>query len=238
VRARGRGGHGSGLNPGSAPHELIAGLSRLLELPPRYHVTAPARRYFEALAPLHNEHWRAIFLDLDRAIAPDGPTVGLMPGMANWFLDTVQVTVLDAGEQINVIPEAATARIDVRLLPDSDAEAFLARLREALGPELEVEVLLTAPPAPASPTDNAFYRAIEAVLGREGPVVPAFIPGFTDSRYFRARGIPAYGLSPFALQGPDLRGIHGPDERIPVAEFEAGVARTIRAVSRAISPAP
>ena len=61
-------------------------------------------------------------------------------------------------------------------------------------------------------------------------MVPAFIPAFTDSRSFRARGIADYGLSPFALDGLALRGVHAPDERIPLAVFERGVATMIRVV--------
>ena len=44
--------------------------------------------------------------------------------------------------------------------------------------------------------------------------MPFFSPGFTDSRLFRGRGIPAYGVSPFTLEPQDLLGIHGADERI------------------------
>ena len=44
-----------------------------------------------------------------------------MPGMANLFLDTVQVTVLRGGERINVVPERRRRVLDVRLLPDTDA---------------------------------------------------------------------------------------------------------------------
>jgi acetylornithine deacetylase/succinyl-diaminopimelate desuccinylase-like protein len=61
-------------------------------------------------------------------------------------------------------------------------------------------------------------------------VVPAFILGTTDSRYFREHGIPAYGFWPFLLDGEDNRGIHGKDEAIPVDEFRAGVARMQSAV--------
>jgi acetylornithine deacetylase/succinyl-diaminopimelate desuccinylase-like protein len=229
VTASGRGGHGSGLNPESANHQLIAALDRLLQLPPRWQVTAPARAYLAALAPLHNEHWRRIFSRIDQLIDERrGPREFLLPGMASLFLDTVQVTVLAGGDRINVIPERATARIDIRLLPDTPAPAFLDRVREALGKDLDVRVLVTSPPAAASPGAGVAWSAISRTLAAEGPVVPAVIAGFTDSRFFRERGIPAYGVSPFALAGEDLRGIHAADERIPVAELDRGVERMVR----------
>jgi len=69
------------------------------------------------------------------------------------------------------------------------------------------------------------------------PVVPVFIGGITDGRYFRQRGIAAYGISPFEIENLLLRGVHGPDERMPLAVFDAGVARSIDLVRRLVAPA-
>ncbi len=236
VRAAGRGGHGSGLNPWSANHELIRGLDRLLGAAPRWRVTAPVRSYLHALAPLHNPLWRRRFLAIDRIVAPEGPREMLMPGLANLFLDTVQITVLSGGDRINVIPATANARIDVRLLPDTDATDYLREVKKALGSDLDVAVLLTAPSAVASPTTTPTFAAFQKTLGGSAPVVPAFIAGFTDSRYFRERGIPAYGFSPFALEGPDLAGIHAADERIPLTELDLGIERTKRLLHLLAAP--
>jgi acetylornithine deacetylase/succinyl-diaminopimelate desuccinylase-like protein len=232
VTAVGRGGHGSALNPHSANHRLVAGLSRLLSRPPRWRVTEPSRLFLRSIAPLQNDKVKRTFLDIDRFIQPEGPTTSLlMPGMGTLFLDTVQVTVLSGGRQVNVIPEKASARIDIRLLPDTDGDAFLEDVRRQLGDGLGTEILLhPGRPGVSSPPSGRFYEAVLAQLGREAPVVPAFIPGITDSRFFRERGIPAYGVSPF-LVGPDVAtGIHGPNERIPLRELDRGVERTIRIV--------
>ena len=68
-------------------------------------------------------------------------------------------------------------------------------------------------------------------------MVPVFIPAFTDSRFFRARGIPAYGFSPFALEAIELLTVHARDERISVAELDRGVA-VMKAVLRALAGSP
>jgi len=238
VSTSGRGGHGAGLNPESANHQLVKGLARLLAVPLRWRVTPPARQYLRAIAPLHNEHWKRIFLNIDRVVTESGPKEFLLPGMGNLFLDTVQVTVLQGGQRINVIPERAAARLDIRLLPDTDAQAFLADVRRALGDGFDVKVLLTAAPAAPSPAGGRFYSALEKALGRQGPVVPTFVPGFTDSRFFRERGIPAYGVSPFALSAEDSRGIHSPNERIPLVELDRGVERVREALSLYASATP
>lgn len=231
VAAEGRGGHGAGFNPHSATHELIRALDRLLARPLRWRVSPAARNYLQALAPLHGPFWQPLLTRPESQIGPQGPAGGAMlPGMENLFLDTVQVNVLRGAAQINVVPPRATARVDVRLLPDTDGEAMLAELRQALGEEVEVRVLLTSPPTPPSPTNTALHGALTRVLRREAPVVPFFSPGFTDSRLFRQRGIPAYGFSPFAIEPQDLLGIHGPDEHIPLAELDRGVDRMRRVV--------
>jgi acetylornithine deacetylase/succinyl-diaminopimelate desuccinylase-like protein len=225
VSTAGRGGHGAGLNPESANHQLVQGLARLLGEPPRWRVTPPVRDYAHAIAPLQNERWRRVLSHVDSVIAESGPKEFLMPGMANLFLDTVQVTVLRGGDRINVVPERSSALLDVRLLPDTDAAAFLAGVKSRLGQGFEVKVLVTAPPSPPSPASGRLYQAIERALRPDGPVVPTFIAGFTDSRFFRERGIPAYGLSPFKLSPDDSKGIHSTDERIPLAEVDRGVER-------------
>jgi acetylornithine deacetylase/succinyl-diaminopimelate desuccinylase-like protein len=231
LRTSGRGGHGSGLNPESANHRMIKALDRLLQLPERWRVTPASRMYLGSIAPFHGDHWREIFTHLDSVIDEHkGPRTFLMPGMANLFLNTVQITVLSAGEKINVIPEESMARIDIRLLPDTDAADFLAAVKQALGKEVDIKVLITAGPSSPSPSSGEAWEAMRKTLSREGPVVPAFIAGFTDARFARERGIPAYGLSPFALAGEDLRGIHGPDEHIPISEFDRGVRRMMAIV--------
>lgn len=226
ITARGRAGHASGYHPGSAAHRLIQGLDRLLALPAEYRVTEGVRLYLGALAPLHQPPYSERFANIDRVIGPEGPKERLYPGMAGMFLDTVQVTVLEGSERINSIPATASAEVDVRLLPDTDAEAFLQRVRTALGDNLSVQVLVSSPPAGPSPVDHELFAVLEERLGQVAPVVPVFISGFTDSRYFRQRGIPAYGFSPFALEPQDLLGIHNVDERISVDAFDLGVQRT------------
>jgi acetylornithine deacetylase/succinyl-diaminopimelate desuccinylase-like protein len=236
VTTSGRGGHGSGLNPESANHQLVLALGRLLRKPSPWRITPPARAYLHAIAPLHDGHWRRVFSNIDSVVTPTGAKEFLLPGLANLFVDSIQVTVLDGGDKINVIPEKARARLDVRLLPDTDAEAFLAEVRKILGDDCEVEVLVTSPPAAPSPTSGPVWSALAKALGADGPVVPTFVPGFTDSRYFRERRIPAYGITPFALSGEDMRGIHNPDERIPLDELDRGVERMRRAVALYAAP--
>ncbi len=235
LSVRGRSGHASQYRPSSAPHTLIRALARVLDRPARYRVTPVVRRYFQAIAPLHEgSKWRDVFADIDRVVSPSGPKPALLPGLDRLFLDTLQVTVLEGSESINVIPLDASAEIDVRLLPDTDADAYLAELARVVGPEVEIQVLTRSPVSAPSPIDHPAWRAIEETLGGSAPVVPALLSGFTDSRFLRERGIPAYGVGPFDLEPGTTSGVHGPDERISVTAFERGVERMVRLVDRCV----
>lgn len=221
LTVRGRGGHGSTLRPESATHRLVLALARLVERPFEWRVEEATREYLTAVSRLEGRPG-GLADRLDSVILPDGPTEPLAPGLPTLFLDTVQVTRLDNGRGTNVIAPEARAWIDCRLLPGTDARRFLDGIAESLGPEVEIEVLLDAPIAPPSETDTRLWSVLEEVLGLRGPVVPMMISGATDSRWFRERGVPAYGLAPFAVDAGELRGIHGPDESLPLVDFERG----------------
>ena len=236
IVARGRPGHASQLNPQSAAHQLILGLARLLAhaSPPRLEPTV--QRLLAALAPYEP--------DLGPLVAaPLGPLAAtlvdpLPPRLRTYVVDSLQITTLLAGERVNMVAAEARAKVDVRLLPEADAQAFLAGVRRALGPELEVRVVLEAPAAGPSPVDSPVFQALVQALRSEAPVVPLFIPGITDARYFRARQIAAYGFSPFCLDFQSERGIHGPNESISIVELERGVERMRRVVRALVARAP
>lgn len=80
---------------------------------------------------------------------------------------------------------------------------------------------------PSSPLDHEIYRGIDAFMERrfpEAPHGPLFIPwSATDSRFFRVRGIPAYGYSPFWFLSGDASKMKGANERMPLPQLVQGV---------------
>jgi acetylornithine deacetylase/succinyl-diaminopimelate desuccinylase-like protein len=71
-------------------------------------------------------------------------------------------------------------------------------------------------------------QALARHADKDAPVVPTLIAGFTDSHYFRQKGIIAYGFVPIEVMRPEeLKGIHGNDERISVDELGGGIRRTV-----------
>jgi len=233
-----RGGHGSKLQPFSATHQLLQGLARLTAYAPRFRLSPPVRKAAISLAPYQNDPVRQSIERVDGWVTPAGELQGAMPmGFDALLTDTVQVTVLEAGDTINVIPRTAKALIDARLLPDTDDEQFMRWVHEKLGDGISTEVLLSEPRSPPSPTDSPFFGELRSFLEKEAPVTYHVGLGMTDSRYFRRRGIAAYGYSPFAIDGNDGGGVHAADEFISVREFEKGVERMTKLLFDLAGPA-
>lgn len=156
--------------------------------------------------------------------------------------DTIALTVIRGGLEHNVIPRRAEAKLDVRLLPDTDAAAFVASLERVID-DPGVRVVLPQrglpPVIPASPVAHELFAALEAELREELPrsiTLPVQANGATDSLFFRARGVPAYGYLPVRLE-PELSAtLHGRNERIPVRELERAVRVTTRVLERLTRP--
>ncbi len=70
------------------------------------------------------------------------------------------------------------------------------------------------------------YNMIEKALLDYYPgavVAPYLMTGTTDSRFFREKNMPAYGLCPVEVPPDNLRSIHGIDERLSVDSLIKGI---------------
>lgn len=230
LTARGDPGHGSTPRGTSAVTRLVRALDRVRNYEPRVRVTPEVERYFRALSVLYEGPMRARYADLSAALqSPEARQEFLAtPEDAALVRNTISMTVLRAGEKTNVVPATAVAELDCRLLPGQSPADFRAELAKAIDdPGIEVEILLSFPPS-ASETDTALYRAIERVAATEGlPVVPSVVRGFTDSHFFREKGVTSYGFVPIVETEEDERMMHGRDESISLDNLREGTRRLV-----------
>lgn len=230
LSAHGKAGHGSVPPRETSVAKLIRALARVQALPRPLRVTDEVQRYFAALAPMQLGDQVAHFADLRSALSRESfrEKFVLDPRQDALVRDTVAITVLQAGAKTNVIPATAIAELDCRLLPGTDPEAFVRQLVDAIAdPTIRIQTLLQFPPS-ASPTDTPLYLALAKLAERENArVVPSVLTGFTDSHYFRERGIASYGFAPFVLTDSELQGMHGIDERISRTNLREGTRRLI-----------
>jgi acetylornithine deacetylase/succinyl-diaminopimelate desuccinylase-like protein len=160
---------------------------------------------------------------------------------------TFAPTKASASEKINVIPSKAELRVDCRVPPGLGEAETRAAIEQVLGgiEGLPLEFVDGAAVGGGSHTRGALrIEFTERVTGNRSPVesplmevlgewisehdpgaktVPTILPGFTDSRHFRAAfpDCVAYGFFPqrnqTLLETQAL--IHAPDERIDVRDL-------------------
>lgn len=224
LTAKGRAGHGSVPRPDSAVTRLLRALTNIQTYTAPVKVVPAVQAYFSALAERENDETAAQYRNLERALADPAfrQTFIAQPRHNALIRNTISPTVLSGSQKTNSVPAQATAELDCRLLPGEDCRHFVATLTEVIDdPHVELTVLLNFPPA-ASAADTPLFRAISAVAKRHHPealVLPSLLTGFTDSHYFRKKGIVSYGFSGIALQAGEDYGVHGPNERIPLASL-------------------
>ncbi|HXV99864.1 MAG TPA: M20/M25/M40 family metallo-hydrolase, partial [Anaerolineae bacterium] len=149
------------------------------------------------------------------------------PFFASLICDTLNLTILSGGRTSNVIPAWAEAKLDVRLLPGEDPIAFLNKLRSVVSdPKVSIEIEGLPPSQHLTSSQTPFYQALATTLKAHDPagqVTPYLTPGATDSRFFRAAGMSAYGFVPMRLNDKELSRIHGIDERVAISNLRWGI---------------
>jgi acetylornithine deacetylase/succinyl-diaminopimelate desuccinylase-like protein len=220
--ARAEPGHASQPWKEAATHRLVRAAHAILSQPEEERESAPVAELLRHLGP----NGRAE-LASSRASAPA-------------LRDTISLTLLKGGYKINILPEEAEMSFDCRLLPDTDERAFVSNLEQVVGdPGITFEVTWPSSRPVISPWSGApLFEAIEAACRARVPealVTPSICVGGTDSRYFRDRGVPAYGLVPCMLTAEDMKGFHGVDERLSVDNLRLGTQIVFDLTARVVT---
>jgi len=217
---------------------------------PVVHLGAALHKVGANSLPMHVTDTLRLFVNRVAEAVPDdlGPTVRLLldPDQTATALaviadkhhahafqammrNTACPTVVQGSNKANVIPQTATAQIDCRILPGQTPDTLLDELRALLGlngqanGKIELHLDRSAL-ATESPPDTLLARALEKAVARHDPgacIVPFLVPGSTDGRFLRPKGVVCYGFCP-TLHGTPDRTIHGINERVSLKTMEFG----------------
>jgi acetylornithine deacetylase/succinyl-diaminopimelate desuccinylase-like protein len=230
LTASGRPGHGSAPQKETAVTRLVRALDHVRLYRPAVRVTPEVQAYYAALAPLQDDARRKQYGNLRSALRNATFRAAFLDHAHDAALvhNTLTPTVLTGSAKTNVIPRTASAELDCRLLPGEEPAAFIDTVRRVIDdPEVTVDVLLNFPPS-ASATTTPLYAALQQLAAHEHmPVVPSVLTGFTDSHYFREKGIPSYGFVPFTLTEDEGSREHGVNERLSTDNLREGTRRLV-----------
>ena len=222
--------HGSRPTKNNPVPRLVAALDKIARYETPLHATPGVQKFFRDIARLYPEPRRTWLSDVTKAL--NNPTARewiLSDVYWNAYLrNTISLTALTGSNKTNVIPPEATAELDIRLLPDTDPDAFLATLQGIVGDTAVHWSTILEPKTPLeSPIDTDLFRAIERAAKERAPdafVTTPMQTGATDRPTYRKLGIVTYAIDPFLTeQAERQKGVHGNNERLSIANVGFGI---------------
>jgi len=235
------GGHSASPRRDNPIYRLSAALTRLaqFDFPPR--LNAVTRANFDRLAQTEAPAMAAAIKAL---LAGSTDPAALAPLSANpttnaQMRTTCVATLLEAGTVENALPQTARATVNCRILPDEPVEETANILARVIADE-KVSVTargrpMAAPPSSPHPEVMQAVSRLAAEMWPGVPVQAAMSAGYTDNRWLRNAGIPAYGVSGlFSDQGRN--GVHGRNERVAVKDVYASKDFLYRLVKQLAAP--
>ncbi|MBM4311482.1 MAG: M20/M25/M40 family metallo-hydrolase [Deltaproteobacteria bacterium] len=233
ITFEGRPGHGS------IPHDenCVLHMARAMQVLGNHRFglqcAAPVRLLMEALAREQEYMRPEQFLGLmDPAcscatfdLIADAPMREMLGAL---LTNTMVPTVAQAGKKTNVIPSECFCEVDARILPGTTPEeltSLIERLLTDAGCRGFTVELPGGSRASESSMDTELYRVLGDTIEQHDPrgmLLPYLSPGATDSRFFRERGVVAYGMQ-FDASIESNRLIHGHDERISLRHLLFGI---------------
>jgi acetylornithine deacetylase/succinyl-diaminopimelate desuccinylase-like protein len=228
LTATGLSGHGSRPVSDSATNRLIRAMNRILDWETPVNLLPAVEQFFKDIAPMQPEPLRSRFANIRESLKdPTFKSSMTSQREFNFLLrNTISITMLSGSKQTNVIPNAATCNLDVRLLPGESPEDFLKALRTVIAdPTIKIENVNRFKPPNSSPIDTELFSLIARKTKENHPraiVTTKMLSGYTESQLYRQLGIKAYGWAPIYTTPDEDEGVHGNNERISVKNVREG----------------
>jgi acetylornithine deacetylase/succinyl-diaminopimelate desuccinylase-like protein len=221
LTVRGTPGHGS--QPFRTDNAVVTAaevVRRLADYRPDTQIHPSWRRFVEGMA-LDPDVLAALLSPEEFHSALDELPLGVARHWHACTHTTFAPTVIHGGTKTNVIPDRVDLEVDIRTLPGQTGAETLDMLRDALGDLADVvDVQSHDDPATESPIDTPLWDVLARVSSRlcaGSALVPSFMVGATDNRFYRRAGAVGYGFGLFSkrLAYEDYATMfHGNDERV------------------------
>ena len=246
ITATNTGGHSSVPRPDNAIYSLADALGRIARNPFPVALNDVTREFFAQTAKVEPRPEIAAAmraLVANPADAEAARVISTDPRFNSMLRTTCVATRLAGGHAYNALPQSASANINCRIVPTSDADATIAELNRLIA-DSSIKLTWTVPndekfgvtPSPVEPELMAATTELTKSMFGDIPVIPTMSTGATDGRFLRAAGIRTYGVSGiFSLPGEN--NAHGRDEKLRVKSYYDGLEFLDRLVRR-LSGAP
>ena len=203
---------------------IYEAITRLYRLGQSSTLTTPVKAFLAALAPEIPWPTRIVFANL-WITSPLIKRIYKQSAGGNALVsNTIAFTQLKAGYTDNVIPPAAEATVNIRLLPGTSIEDMINRIHDALNmPGIQIEILQPAHNASEVANSGSWvYQKIHECILAEFPgtvIVPGLVTATSDSRAYTGLTTDIFRFAPYQLDANALESIHGFNERISIKNY-------------------
>lgn len=233
------GGHSSAPTPGNPIYRLASAIDRIAayKFPPMRNELTKASLSLSAdrIGGQLGEAMRRFAATGDEAAAE---TLSARPEFVGQVRTTCVATMAQAGHALNALPQSAKVSVNCRIFPGIGIADIKAQLVTIVNDPTATITTLDQPTASdASPLRADVMKAVMDAVKARAPsvtIMPGMSAGATDSLYFRALGLPSYGVSSLFMKSSDGFA-HGLNERVPVAGIRDSLLQwdmIVRALAR------
>ena len=234
--SRGPAGHGSVPLMTNAIAHLSKAVAAVTDWQPPIDLNDTTAAYFSRLAaispPEQARRYRAVLSGNAQEVAEaDAWLRENEPRHASMLRTSVSPNMIQGGYRNNVIPSEAKVTLDVRMLPDENAERFLAQIKKVVNDSSVEAVFNGWPPTLTGKPRNGgessikseAFKIVEAAVTKhyQTTTLPTMSTGASDMAFLREKGMQCYGIGPATdiEDGPKGFGAHSDQERILEAEL-------------------
>jgi carboxypeptidase PM20D1 len=151
---------------------------------------------------------------------------------------TAALTVVHAGNKVNVVPAQAEAFVNYRMLPGDSQEEVLRHTKDVVAdPRVKVERSGFASEASrVSASGSNAFRLVGTTIREVFPgtvVTPGLMVGATDARHMEPLADHVFRFSPVRARDNDLLRFHGTNERISIDNYAEMIAFYHRLIAAA-----
>lgn len=144
------------------------------------------------------------------------------PASAALIRTTIAPTIFHAGEQSNILPESASAIINLRLMPGDTLQDVKDFIEETIDDE-EIQVTVTGSEATrVSSIDGWEFKAIQQAarnVYNEAVIAPYLMFAGSDAKHYDQVAKNTYRFLPVQITSEDLNRMHGTNEHVSIENY-------------------
>lgn len=222
LTVEGSGGHSSQPKDVTTLGRLARAIAALEETQFSSDIQGPTKDMFTYVTPEMSFGYRYVFAN-QWLFKPVIKSILLgKPATAAVTRTTIAPTVLNAGDKTNILPEKATATINMRVIPGDTLDSLKKEI-EAIIDDKQVQVHVEGEVASSvSKTNNAAFKEIQsAILATHDNTItaPYIMIGGSDAKHYQEVADDTYRFLPIAMEENGLERMHGTNERVEKQAF-------------------